>query len=60
MKEALRKIFSILVLFVYVLNTIGGTGYLFYYLQPFMAVCNLAVSAMAFPYAKQCLDELLK
>lgn len=60
MKDLWPKFYAFFVICVYVLATIGGAAYLFYYKQPLFGVVVLLLSAMAFPYAKKQLKKLLE
>ena len=46
----LKKIYDFLVIIVFVLASIGGTAYLFYFKQYLFGVTNIALVAMAVPY----------
>ncbi len=46
----LKKIYDFLVIIVFVLASIGGTAYLFYFKQYLFGVTNMALVAMAVPY----------
>jgi hypothetical protein len=51
--ETLKKIYAFFVCIVWAFATIGSTAYLFYHHLPQFAVATIALSAMAFPYAKK-------
>ena len=55
----MKKIYYLFVLCLYVLGAIGGFGYCIYAKAYLIAIDVLALSAMAFPYAKQCFKNLL-
>ena len=46
----LKKIYDFLVIIVFILASIGGTAYLFYFKQYLFGVTNIALVAMAVPY----------
>ena len=46
----LKKIYDFLVIIVFVLASIGGTAYLFYFKQYLFGATNMALVAMAVPY----------
>lgn len=56
MKEALAFIYGC----VYVFNLIGSTGYLFYIHEPQFAIASLCVCAMAIPFIKEKVFDVLK
>lgn len=59
-RRVVEKIFDILVLFVAVLVAVGGVAYLFYYGQPFLAVCTIAVVIMALPFILERIADILQ
>lgn len=58
-KETLRKFYAFAVVCVFILATIGGAAYLFFYKEYLFGVVNLLLSAMAFPYAWKQAKNLL-
>lgn len=41
------------------MGAVGGTAYCFYFHEPVMAVCVLALAALAFPYVRECFKSLM-
>lgn len=58
-KQIARKAFDFAVLCVAVLGLVGNTCYAFYYHLPLFAFANIGVVAMAYPFIKSRLKDLL-
>ena len=54
----MKKILSLVGLFVYLIGTIGGCGYSFYIGEPVTAICVALLGVMAFPTFKKFWEEL--
>lgn len=57
--ETIKKIVYFLAAFAYVMAAIGGTAYLFYFGKPQFGMLNICLAAMAFPWVKKAVKELL-
>lgn len=55
-----KELLSFMIIVLYALGSIGGFGYACYCNAYLIAVAVLALSVMAWPTAKKCLDNLLK
>ena len=55
----MQKVFDFACAAAYVLGTIGGVAYLLCFHKPLFAVAVAAVAAMAFPYVRDRVKELL-
>lgn len=55
----MNKIYDFFAAVAYVLGTIGGVAYLLYYRQWFIAVAVAVVAAMAFPFVRDRVKDLL-
>ena len=53
-----KKILSFFSIVAYGIGTIGGFGYSAWGGSWFIAICILALAAMAFPYVKKCFKDL--
>ena len=56
----MRKYICLVLLFLYVMGTIGGIGYACYSGAWVIAVAVLVLGVMAFPTAKKLYDELMR
>lgn len=55
----LKKFYDFAVACVYVLGSIGGFGYAFYCKAYLIGICVAGVAAMAFPYVRDAVKDLL-
>ena len=55
-----KEIISFILLTLYFMGTIGGFGYAVYSDAKVISVAVLVLAGMAWPTAKNCLDNLLK
>ena len=55
----MKKVFDFACAAVYVLGTIGGVAYLLYFHKPLFAVAVAALAAMAFPYVRDRVKDLI-
>lgn len=57
--DNLKKIFDFAVICVAILSVVGGTAYLFYDHHILFGIANLCLAAMAFPYIRERVKEML-
>ena len=55
----MNKIYDFACAAAYVFGTIGGVAYLLYFHKPLFAVAVAALAAMAFPYVRDRVKDLL-
>lgn len=55
----LKKLYDFAVACVYVLGSIGGFGYAMYNKAYLIGVCVACVAAMAYPYVREAVKDLL-
>lgn len=59
MKEMFSKLFDFAVFCIYALGAIGSSAYLFYDGHTIFGVASLAMTAMAIPYLKKRIEDIL-
>ena len=55
----LKKFFDFAVICAYVLGAIGGFGYAIYCKAYLIGICIVALAAMAFPYVRDAVKDIL-